>query len=266
MTEKWLADGTKVEVVSESPLIVTEIVQVEDYEGYCEVEGRTFQADKVYNTPPVRVQHEMVQRLTKQIEKLNQERLAISAELASIKRERDEHIKKLAKVDETLQTLDDVLGGNITHFVCSKWHSYDIIATGELAEKMSERYDDNEGQYIMSLYLKKTYSGLEWHLTGDYKARWSSYMDKNCLVPCSSQGQAVELLAAKVNKDIAEEYLGQSAIDAAKKYGFGIPDDYEDRLVARDVKNLRQQITKHENDIATIEQNIKSLLEKADED
>ena len=257
----WLADGTKVEVVSENPLIITEMVMVEDYDGVYESEGRTYAAArgvKLYETPPVKVLNEEVARLYKEIDALKRQRQDEKDALHRENIERAELIAKLSKADAALETLADVFDANITHFV-STHYSYEILLVDELAKKLDSRYDSNGKYYLMHLYLTRNSGGAVWEIRGQYERKYGDYLDKADVIPCSSYEQAQAVLQKHIDEKIAGGTLNEDIVKAAEKYGLVLPDDYRSRLVERDVENIEKEITRHQREIAKAEVHIAAL-------
>jgi hypothetical protein len=261
----YLSDGTKVEILSESPCIVCEIVEVyprDDGEPF-EEEGRTYPIgrSKVYSKPPKKVLNEEIARLKAEIDAYRDELGTYRNELLKLKAERKADIEKFSQVDFALSTLRDVFDGNITHFVYTHYSDVEIIDALELADKMSSR--DRLGEYgLLHLNLSVRFAKTPtWSVVGEFKDynRYNQYLERNDILPCSSYEQAVEKLGVILNERISGGEVSVSILNAAAKYGISIPDDYADRIKDRKISDVQHHLDECRHRMEELEASIAEI-------
>ena len=257
--------GEEVQVVTVHPVIIVQSFYEDEWD---ECEGRLFQVSQaqLFDEPPTGKLHSECEKLKAKIEALRKEhdeaRIALSEanrELENAKYARLRDVKEFAGMDAALENLEQALHGGITHFVEEHGGEYAIHDIAELSKHMSntEHYVPERKYCIMYLALKSYGDSLTWEVRGN-KRKYNEYLAEYHISIFPSHDDAVAFISEAVNAKIADGALSERILETAKKYNIAIPDDYEERLKAREVQRKQAEIDKKQ---AEIDKKIKELNE-----
>lgn len=246
--EEWLYDDEEPDELDEGEAIFSSVREV----------------SQVFAAPPRPV---IDKATTEAIERLQQIRDEISAsrfELDQLERNKGDRLKKLRKMNEVLEHIEDVVLGNVTHYVAFRGGLPRIVEHDEMVK-------DGEGSrtaYRPRMRLLALYgiSGgdISWGVSRYYDGSGS----EEEVVPCLSREEAEERARSIIRRKLEEAEAAErppwninKLCDAAAEFGVKVSDAVlrhafkaERRDVERHLNESRSSVARYEKKLVAIDE------------
>jgi len=261
----FLSDGQEVEYIAGSvgEHVVRPILNDVDDEPHY---GRPFTVYEVFVEAPVAKYDERIAKLRAEVEEL--EAKAKAARTASQDFERGERERReRLRTHDSLQRLDDLLAGRITHAVVAEYCGASIQTFDEV---LVYRRDNGreEGLKLLTLFGKSG-GDLTWGVNRYYDGSGSN----QTIYPACSYEEALEIWTRLWDAAMAEFRTKTGYmhglnywIEAGKKVGVELPADVAERWYAHAVASAEEALAKARSDIAKKEKELatrRALFEAA---
>ena len=190
---------------------------------------------QVFDTPPipkidesVKRQQEILNKLRAEIHDTEERRRNQDREFEQAKRQHNERMQKYVQYGPSLDNLDAVLNGEITHYVV-KGRYNDI---GHVEEYKKEDFENRYRGPKKFLILGQNDAGeLRWYLN-EYDELSEAYSHDNKYIwPCTSEAQARAIVQRQINE---AKNINRGLLDYAEKYGYIVKKEWKERVQAEE--------------------------------
>ncbi len=268
--KKYLINGEEVEAVQQLDdgqwlvyryFLLQEQTAPDDFYEHEEImEDMPFLAKQVFDTPPISKIDDSVKAQQKRLEVIQRDitgalkaKQALESEFLVAKRIHVERMKKYTQYGPSMDNLDAVLNGEITHFVTKS--RYDDI--GHVEEYKKEDFVNRYRGPKKFLILGQNNAGeLRWYLN-EYDELADSFSHDNKFIwPCTSEKKAREIVQRQINE---VQKPDRTLLDYAKKHGYTVQEGWEEQIHAEERANRTKELEKAQIEVELAQKRMDKL-------
>ena len=244
---KYTVNGYKVSVIQELPKgYLVDNIHVdseinEEFEA-----GKPYFIEKVYDSAPLLALDTNYLNLSNKITELQKQKNTIESAICNLRSEYENTLKTFKSFnDPCVKLFENILTGQITHFVSNRYNIINIITKSEFIKSSRE--------WTLNMVFNMVNKSFKYKIYGEY--------NETDVFPCKSLEEAhqvVNEIIDKVFKDNESSFI-ENCVESAKRFNIKIPDGIEKRIKDKQVKSIKTQIDYKQRELDELTKRINSL-------
>lgn len=197
----YTRDGSKVELLAHTTdkrFVVSQLYEIEDYDGTRTVWGPTIFADHLLVNAPTAIVDSEIEALRAEGARLRRENAELRVEAMDAERDIKSRLGALTRY-KGLERIEEFMDGKITHVVTTEYCDFKVRTLAEFENK--DDYGRNKGIRLICLYGGSK-GDLTWRVNqySDGSGSWRE------LTPCASEEEAVQVRLEKIAQALSEHF------------------------------------------------------------
>lgn len=201
---------------------------------------------KLYEKPPIQMQHDQIKDLSKLIDDLNDKKRQLAEEVRLHKANLAGRMEEISKY-EGLERLEDFLEGRITHFIFKKFGPPVLLTKEDSLRYIDNYVTKSQGLKLLTLFGKAN---------GDLQWRINDYPDgsgaSTAVIPCCSYEDAVDSCRPMIAEQETSDRPTKEWVDFAESIGLSMSDNYKNKVSIIQEEVRQNKIKKLKEDLAKL--------------